>query len=68
MSRLLRSHVSPPYVERIVERMHEAETELAREVDAQRDRWHYRIHRGRVRFDRDIRPRTSSSTGTRSRI
>jgi hypothetical protein len=44
-----------PHVEHIVERIHEAEADLAREVGAQRRRWHYRIRRGRVRFDRDVR-------------
>jgi hypothetical protein len=44
-----------PYVQRIVERMHLAEAELAREVNAQRRHWHYRVRRGRVRFDREVR-------------
>ena len=44
-----------PNVEHIVERMHEAEAELVREVDAQRRRWHYRVRRGHVWFDQEVR-------------
>jgi hypothetical protein len=44
-----------PYVERISERLREAEADLAREVEEQEQRWHYRVHRGRVWFDRERR-------------
>ena len=44
-----------PYVERIVERLREAEQDLAREVEEQEQRWHYRVHRGRVWFDKERR-------------
>jgi hypothetical protein len=44
-----------PYVERIAERLREAEQDLAREVEEQEQRWHYRVHRGRVWFDKERR-------------
>ena len=44
-----------PYVERIVERIREAEEDLTRQVDEQQQRWHYRVHRGRVWFDKEVR-------------
>ena len=44
-----------PYVERFVERLRDAEDDLKREVDEQQRRWHYRIHRGRVWFDKELR-------------
>ena len=44
-----------PYMERIVQRLREAEEDLAREADEQQQRWHYRVHRGRVWFDREVR-------------
>ena len=44
-----------PYVERIVERLREAEEDLASEVEEQQQRWHYRVHRGRVWFDQELR-------------
>jgi hypothetical protein len=44
-----------PYVERIAERLREAEQDLAREVEEQERRWHYRVHRGRVWFDKERR-------------
>ena len=43
-----------PHVEDIVERVHEAEAELVREVDAQRRRWQYRVQHGRVWFDQEV--------------
>jgi hypothetical protein len=43
------------YVERIVHRLQEAERELTQEAAAQQRRWHYRVHRGRVWFDREAR-------------
>jgi hypothetical protein len=45
----------PAYVERIVERLREAEDDLIREVEEQQQRWRYQIHRGRVWFDRELR-------------
>jgi hypothetical protein len=45
----------PPHLERIVERLREAEEDLKREVDEQQRRWQYRVHRGRVWFDRELR-------------
>jgi hypothetical protein len=42
-----------PYVERFVDRLHDAEEDLKREVDEQQRRWQYRIHRGRVWFDKE---------------
>jgi hypothetical protein len=44
-----------PYVERIVERLHEAEEDLQREVREQQRRWRYQVHRGRVWFDKEAR-------------
>ena len=44
-----------PYVERFVERLRDAEDDLKREVDEQQRRWHYRIHHGRVWFDKELR-------------
>jgi len=44
-----------PYVEPIAERLREAEQDLAREVEEQEQRWHYRVHRGRVWFDKERR-------------
>lgn len=44
-----------PHVEDIVERIHETEAALVREVDAQRRRWHYRVHHGRVWFGQEVR-------------
>lgn len=41
------------YAGRIVERLREAEDDLRRDVDEQRVRWRYRMHRGRAWFDRD---------------
>lgn len=43
------------YGERIVARLHEAEDDLSREVDEQRARWRYKVHRGRAWFDRERR-------------
>jgi len=39
-----------PYVERIAERLRDAEEDLKREVNEQR-RWQYQVHRGRIWFD-----------------
>jgi hypothetical protein len=44
-----------PHVERIAERLREAEQYLAREVEEQERRWHYRVHRGHVWFDKELR-------------
>jgi hypothetical protein len=43
-----------PYVERILERLRDVEEDLRREVEEQQERWHYRMHRGRAWFDREI--------------
>jgi len=48
-------HHMSPYVERIARRLREAEHDLAREVDEQQRRWHYRVNRGRVWFDKELR-------------
>jgi hypothetical protein len=40
---------------RFVERLHDAEEDLKREVEEQQRRWQYRIHRGRVWFDEERR-------------
>jgi hypothetical protein len=44
-----------PYVERIVERLRDAEEDLKREVDEQQRRWRYQRRRGRVWFDKELR-------------
>jgi hypothetical protein len=44
-----------PYVERIVERLRDAEDDLKREVEEQQRRWQYQVHRGRVWFDDELR-------------
>jgi hypothetical protein len=46
---------SAPYVERFVERIRDAEEDLEREIKARQHRWQYRVHRGRVWFDRELR-------------
>jgi CBS domain-containing protein len=43
------------YVERIVERLRDAEDDLKQEVQAQQRRWRYQVHRGRVWFDEELR-------------
>ncbi len=45
----------PPYVARFVDRVHDAEADLEREIKGRRRRWQYRAHRGRVWFDRELR-------------
>jgi hypothetical protein len=47
----------PPYVGRLVDRLHDAEEELKGEVKDQQRRWHYRIRRGRVWFDKEFERR-----------
>jgi len=44
-----------PYVERIVERLRDAEEDLRHEVDEQQRRWQYQVHRGRIRFNQELR-------------
>jgi hypothetical protein len=44
-----------PYVERIVDRLRDAEEEMRDEVEAQQRRWHYQVRRGRVWFDTELR-------------
>jgi len=41
-------------VDRFVSRIRLLEDELASEHEAQRQRWHYRLDRGRVWFDREV--------------
>src|SRR5688572_22939865 len=43
-----------PYVARIVARVREAKDDLAREVEEQQQRWHYRVRCGRVWFDKEV--------------
>ncbi len=43
------------YVERIIERLREAEDDLTREADEQQERWRFRVHRGSVWFDDEVR-------------
>ncbi|HET7219333.1 MAG TPA: hypothetical protein VFJ02_14850 [Vicinamibacterales bacterium] len=43
------------YVDRIVERLREAEDDFARDVEAQQRRWKYRVRRGRIWFDTEVR-------------
>jgi hypothetical protein len=45
----------PPYMERIVERLRDAEEDLKRDVEEQQRRWHYQVHRRRVWFDKELR-------------
>ena len=44
-----------PYMERIVERLRDAEEDLKRDVDEQQRRWRYQRRRGRVWFDKELR-------------
>ena len=44
-----------PYVERIAERLRDAEEDLAHEVKEQQRRWQYKVHRGRIWFDEELR-------------
>jgi hypothetical protein len=44
-----------PYVDRIIQRLHEAEDDLTRETEEQQKRWHYRFERGRVWFGEEVR-------------
>ena len=44
-----------PYVERIAQHLRDAEDDLEREVHEQQRRWPYRIRRGRVWFDKELR-------------
>jgi hypothetical protein len=44
-----------PYVERFLDRIRNAEKELEHELEHRRRRWQYRVHRGRVWFDRELR-------------
>jgi hypothetical protein len=43
------------FVERFVDRLHDAEEDLTREVEEQQRRWQCRIRRGRVWFDNERR-------------
>lgn len=42
-------------VSSLVDRLREAEEDLTREADAQQKRWQYRVRRGRVWFDAEVR-------------
>lgn len=44
-----------PSVKRMAERLREAEHQCAQEVEAPEQRWHYRVHHGRVWFDKEMR-------------
>ena len=46
-----------PYVEHFVKTLHDAEQDLKREVAEQQRRWQYRVHRGRVWFNKELRDR-----------
>ena len=46
-----------PSVERFVDRLLDAGEDLGREVKDQQRRWHSRVHRRRIRFDRELRER-----------
>jgi hypothetical protein len=45
----------PSYAERLVDRIRDAEGDFKREVKDQQRRWQYRVRRGRVWFDKEIR-------------
>ncbi len=42
------------YMDRIVQRLREAEDDLHQDVEEQQQRWHYQVRRGRVWFDREL--------------
>ena len=42
-------------VERISHRLRDVEADLSREARAQQRRWHFRVHRGRIWFAREVR-------------
>jgi hypothetical protein len=44
-----------PYVERFVQRLRDAEDDLKHEMDEQQRRWQYRVHRGRIWFEKELR-------------
>ena len=44
----------PPEVGRIRQRLREAERDVLDDIAAERRRWHYRVHRGRVWFDKEV--------------
>jgi hypothetical protein len=44
-----------PYVDRFLDRIRDAETELEHDLEDRRQRWRYRVHRGQVWFDREVR-------------
>ena len=43
------------YVERIVANIRDAEEALVHDVHEQQQRWRYQVHRGRIRFDEEVR-------------
>ena len=50
-----REFSTSPHVARFVERLREAEEDLEREVSEQQRRWRYRVERGCVWFDTELR-------------
>jgi hypothetical protein len=42
-------------MEELVQRMRDAEDDFTREIRDRQRRWHYRLHRGRVWFDEEVR-------------
>ena len=44
-----------PHIGRLGDRRHGAEQGITREVKDQQRRWQYRVHRGRVWFDKELR-------------
>ena len=45
----------PPYVGRVADRVRNAEAELERAIKGRQRRWQYRVRRGRVWFDKELR-------------
>ena len=45
----------PPNVGSLADRLHGAEEDLQGEIKNQQRRWHYRVRRGRVWFDKELR-------------
>lgn len=44
----------PPQVDRIRQRLREAERDVLDDIAAGRRRWHYRVRRGRIWFDKEV--------------
>lgn len=43
-----------PHMERLVQRLHDVDEDWRREIGEQQERWHYRLQRGRVWFEREL--------------